>query len=280
LSNRDRILKDYLDVSEKDGWVGDDFMMNNRAKNLIQSLLGAIAFYTILPLPITWEIDLQRIARWASWIGIGLGGCLGLLDFGLSALGIPTLTRSALLVASWVFLTGGLHLDGAIDTADGLAVSDPQRRLAVMKESVTGAFGVIVAALLLLLKTAAISDLSQFRWLSFMVAAGWGRWGQIMAIALYPYLRETGKGAFHKQSLQLPQDILWGLLALIALSWLPMRQEASNWGISLAFTLIGSAIALLTGFWFNRQLGGQTGDTYGAIVEWTEALILCCLTSL
>jgi len=34
----------------------------------------------------------------------------------------------------------------------------------------------------------------------------------------------------------------------------------------------------LTGFWFYRQLGGHTGDTYGAVVEWTEALLLCLLT--
>ncbi|PHM07277.1 adenosylcobinamide-GDP ribazoletransferase, partial [Nostoc sp. 'Peltigera malacea cyanobiont' DB3992] len=36
--------------------------------------------------------------------------------------------------------------------------------------------------------------------------------------------------------------------------------------------------ATLTGAWFNHKLGGHTGDTYGAVVEWTEALFLCVLT--
>ncbi|MFN5991847.1 MAG: adenosylcobinamide-GDP ribazoletransferase, partial [Dolichospermum sp.] len=58
-----------------------------------------------------------------------MGGILGGLDVGMNYLGIPMLTRNALLVGAWIAITGGLHLDGAMDTADGLAVGDPQRRL-------------------------------------------------------------------------------------------------------------------------------------------------------
>jgi adenosylcobinamide-GDP ribazoletransferase len=42
----------------------------------------------------------------------------------------------------------------------------------------------------------------------------------------------------------------------------------------------GMAIAWLTGAWFNHKLGGHTGDTYGAVVEWTEAFLLCLLVAL
>jgi adenosylcobinamide-GDP ribazoletransferase len=42
--------------------------------------------------------------------------------------------------------------------------------------------------------------------------------------------------------------------------------------------IVGGAIAIFTGAWFNHQLGGHTGDTYGAVVEWNEALFLCVLT--
>jgi adenosylcobinamide-GDP ribazoletransferase len=41
---------------------------------------------------------------------------------------------------------------------------------------------------------------------------------------------------------------------------------------------LGVSIGIISGYWFYRQLGGHTGDTYGAVVEWTETLFLCLLT--
>lgn len=246
----------------------------------LKSFLGAITFYTTVPLPPSWELDCQRVARWAPLLGLFLGGFLGLLDFALEGLGVPILTRSAAIVASWIALTGGLHLDGAMDTADGLAVTEPKRRLEVMGDSVSGAFGVMTAVVLLLLKTAALRDLESYRWLGLVLAAGWGRWGQVVAIARYPYLRPTGKGAFHKQAIRVPQDIFWGLIWLLGVCALQMYLDLAHWWLAIWTALVGGAIAFLTGFWFYRRLGGHTGDTYGAVVEWTEALLLCFLTTL
>lgn len=251
-----------------------------QAKQLVRSLLAAVTFYTIIKIPPHWQLNFQRISRWAPLIGLLIGGILGIFDFILSHLGMPGLTRSVIIVASWVGLTGGLHLDGVIDTADGLAVLDPKRRLAVMQDSVTGAFGVMAAAIVLLLKSAALTDLSSCRWLGLMVAAGWGRWGQVAAIAFYPYLKPTGKGAFHKQTIRLPQDLFLGVVILLGLSVFFILLEPNRWWIALVVVITGGVLALLTGFWFFRQLGGHTGDTYGAVVEWTEAFLICFLTCL
>ena len=249
-------------------------------KRLAQSFLGAVAFYTILPIPSSWKPEFRRIARWAPLVGILLGGVLGLFDFMIFRLGMPRLTQSALTVALWVALTGGLHLDGAIDTADGLAVAERQQCLKVMNDSVTGAFGVMVAGIILLLKTAALSEISGDRWFGLMAVAGWGRWGQVAAIAYYPYLKATGKGAFHKQTLQLPKDIILGLMFLLGLSGLQLGLNPSQWWIGVGTTGGGSAFSLLTGWWIGQQLGGHTGDTYGAVVEWTETFLLCLYTCL
>ena len=51
-------------------------------------------------------------------------------------------------------------------------------------------------------------------------AAGWARWGQVWAIAFYPYLRKTGKGSFHQENLRQPQDLLLGSMFAINLQWL------------------------------------------------------------
>lgn len=246
--------------------------------SVVSSFGGAMIFYTRIPLPEVWPIQFERIARWCPLIGLMSGASLGLMDWGLIWLGFPNLVRSIFIVAIAVGLTGGLHLDGVSDTADGLAVTDPERRLVVMKDSLTGAFGVMAIALVLLLKFAALSELGSERWFCLMVAMGWGRWGQVAAIAFYPYLRAEGKGAFHTETFKFPQDLLLGLFFLILFSSGFTLWQPQSWLLTLQSTLLGAAITLLTGWWFAKQLGGHTGDSYGAIVEWTEALILCGLT--
>jgi adenosylcobinamide-GDP ribazoletransferase len=243
-----------------------------------QSWLGAITFYTCIPIPMSWGLDFERIARWAPGVGLFIGVILAALDAVLQHWGMPHLTRSGIIVVSWVALTGGLHLDGVMDTADGLGVQDPKRRLEVMADSVTGAFGAMAAIALLLLKMAALTDIETDRWLALITVAGWGRWGQVVAISIYPYLKPTGKGAFHQQGIRVPIDSLWGAFLLLGVCGLPLIVREGNWELAVISAGGGCAIALLTGFWFYRQLGGHTGDTYGAVVEWTEALLLCLLT--
>lgn len=260
----DRLLRSLRQFAERQG----------------AALAAAVAFYTCLPIPLSWSLEFRGIARLAPVLGLAIGGLLGLADIGLGLLGCPVLTRSALVVAGWVGITGGLHLDGAMDTADGLAVTDPQRRLEVMADSVTGAFGAIAAVVILLLKTAALADLDRSRWLILMGVAAWGRWGQLVAIARYPYLKAVGKGAFHKDLTYSPFDLLPGVLLLAGLSGLEIWLHPDRWLVAVGLMLGGSAIAILTGTWLNYRLGGHTGDTYGAVVEWTEALLLCLVVAL
>lgn len=247
-------------------------------KKLFFSFCTSVIFYTIIPLPFKWTGEWSRIARWSPVIGLVIGGLLGILTSVLSFCGLPVLTRSVIVVAIWVGATGGLHLDGAMDTADGLSVTSSEKRLEVMRDSATGAFGAIAAIVILLLKTVAISEISLPLWLVLMFAAGWGRWGQVMAIALYPYLRETGKGAFHKANMGLPQDILLGLIVLLGFSSLFFWWGFLSWWQAVLSALTSMALALICGYYFYLRLKGHTGDTYGAVVEWTEALILCWLT--
>lgn len=240
--------------------------------------MAAITFYTCIPIPIQ-NLEFPGVARCASLVGLIVGGILGIFDIGLQFVGVPVLTTSALVVAGWIILTGGLHLDGVMDTADGLAVQDRHRRLQAMSDSATGAFGAMAAIALILIKTAALTELHTDRWLVLMAACGWGRWGQQLAILQYPYLKPAGKGAFHKAAIRSYWDLLPSLLLLLGVSALPILLNSDRLS-SLYMAFGGIAISFLAGAWFNRQLGGHTGDTYGAVVEWTEAFYLCLLTSI
>ena len=251
-----------------------------KLQRLVSQLGGAIAFYTCLPIPHAWPLEFARIARWAPLIGLLIGASLGLADELLQLVKMPILTRSAVIVGFWILLTGGLHLDGAMDTADGLAVPNPERRLEVMADSRTGAFGVMAAIAIFTLKTSALANLESHRILALMAVAGWGRWGQLVAIAQYPYLKPAGKGAFHKATIQLPWDFLPGLMLLLSLAEIQFLLDSTQWLLAIVTIVRGSAFAFGIGAWLHHKMGGHTGDTYGAIVEWTEALMLCCLTPL
>ncbi|MGB3651682.1 MAG: adenosylcobinamide-GDP ribazoletransferase, partial [Rivularia sp. (in: cyanobacteria)] len=107
-------------------------------KKQVLNAIASIIFYTSIPMPYIEKLDFAEVARYAPAIGVIIGVILGLVDIVTNWLGIPVLTRSALVVASWIAITGGLHMDGAMDTFDGLAVMDKERRLEVMSDSATG----------------------------------------------------------------------------------------------------------------------------------------------
>jgi len=241
-------------------------------KSLWQEWLGAVIFYTCLPLPPRCPIKLAGAAKWCPGVGVLIGGLLFGADWLLDLLYLPRLVQGVLLVALWLGLTGGLHLDGAMDTADGLGVRDPQRRLAVMADSRSGAFGVMAAIVILLLKVSALA--SSTMPFSVLWAAVWGRVAQVWAIARYPYLKPTGTGQIHKVSCRVPWDF-WpsGLVLSLMSVILPL-----SLGQLLYLHSLGLLLMLLVPAWFYHQVGGHTGDTYGAVVEWIEALMLVGLS--
>jgi adenosylcobinamide-GDP ribazoletransferase len=242
---------------------------------------AALIFYTCLPLRPQGVLDFRGIAAYAPLIGILIGSMIGSLDLVLGIIKpAPELIylRSLLTILFGLIITGGLHLDGAMDTADGLAVTDPNRRLEVMSDSNTGAFGAIAAIVILLSKIIALEAIKDHRFWILAIVGAWARWGQLRAIMAYPYLKEVGKGKFHQEDLHHWQ--VWLMAILLTLGNFVIAYICQSIYLGISLTVIGFSFAWIIGAWFNRQLGGQTGDTYGAIVEWTEALSLVAIAYL
>jgi len=227
-----------------------------------------------------------RIARFAPWIGLVLGGLQALLWW-LPAGWLPAPARLALVMALGLGLTGGLHHDGALDTADGLAAG-PRRRLEAMADSRVGAAAVQAAVQLVLLRAAALACLVLAPpllggWL-LLWAAFWGRLAPLPAMAFHPYLRPGGSAAFHRQHWRgLRRELGPSLLALAVLMPLGGLLALPPPGPWLG--LLGVLPACWVPWWLGRRLGGHSGDSYGASVEWTETLALLlmglavCLTA-
>ena len=208
-----------------------------------------------------------------------IGGLLAIADSLLMLLQFPLPVTSTLVVAFSIALTGGLHVDGVMDTADGLAVPNTSRRLAVMSDSRMGAFGGMAAVILILLKVLALAAITEHRGFVLVLTSMWGRWAQQWAIARYPYLKKEGKGAFHKAALPKPFYTLPGLFVLFSLTGLLWLSHMISAELALRTSISGLVMSILTNAYFFKQLGGHTGDTYGAVIEWTEAFFLCSLSA-
>ena len=246
----------------------------------LRDLAGAWIFYSVLPAWPWPEPRFRRIARFAPWVGAVLGGLQGLLWWGLEGR-VPPLAQVALVLVAGLLLTGGLHMDGAMDTADGLAAGE--RLLEAMDDSRVGASGAQALALLLLLRTAALATLATAAPLALPWAALWGRVAPLVAMARFPYLRPGGSAAFHREHWAgLAVELRPTALLVVPLIVMSLIQGAgAGWvlpgsGAAMAVLagLAGLLPALVVPLWLGRRLGGHSGDSYGACVEWTEALAL------
>jgi adenosylcobinamide-GDP ribazoletransferase len=243
----------------------------------LRDLAGAWIFYSVLPAWPGLTPRFLRIARFAPWIGAVLGGLQGLLWWRLQGQA-PPLAQVCLVLAAGLWLSGGLHMDGAMDTADGLAAGE--RLLEAMADSRVGASGVQAMVLVLLLRSAALAWLGPLAPLALVWAAVWGRLAPLIAMAHFPYLRERGSAAFHRRHWAgLTVELRPGLLLLLALALLTWSLRGAE-VLSLGRALLGLLPALLVPVALGRRLGGHSGDSYGACVEWSESLALLLMAAL
>ncbi len=232
----------------------------------------ALTFLTVLPWRGLGQVGPQDLARslfWFPWVGLILG--LGFWA-GLGGLRIifPPAAAAALLLALTVLATRGLHLDGLADTVDGLGGGKtPQERLAIMKDSRLGAFGGVSLFLALLLKFAFF-----LAWAEKGIGPGLilfpilSRWGMVFLAYLSPYARPEG-GLGQAMTAGVSGNVLLGAtLSALALALLTT-------GAPGMILLVAAAAAVwLLSLYFQKKLGGVSGDVLGAANEILEILVL------
>ena len=247
----------------------------------LRDLAGAWVFYSLLPGWPGVNPGFERIARFAPWIGLVIGGLQAGLWLLLQAIGWSVVATVPVLIAFALWVTGGLHLDGVMDTADGLAAG-VNRRLEAMEDSRVGASGVLALILVLLLQFSALVALAEHctRWMPFVLlsAAFWGRCAPLWAVLRFPYLKADGTAGFHRSSAKGLREWTPALVVVVA-----CLLGACWRGVGLPVLLIGAAGFCISGLVAERlghRLGGHTGDSYGASVVWTETLLLVVLALL
>ena len=234
-------------------------------------LLAALQFLTILPVKRNFtNAQMGRATAYFPVIGLIIGAILLGLHYLLDFL-LPGGVVNALLLATLVILSGGLHLDGLADTIDGLAGHrTPEHRLEIMHDSRIGGIGAVGLFMVLIIEYVALNSIPG-KWMPFslLLAPTVSRWAMVNSIFAYPYARPEGLGKAFKQGVT-QRELLIASLVTLALAVI-LFQWAGLVIIATVFIIINGAA-----LYFKRQLGGLTGDTYGAINE--IALITVLLT--
>ncbi|MFC5648517.1 adenosylcobinamide-GDP ribazoletransferase [Paenibacillus solisilvae] len=253
--------------------------------NQLQAAGAAFQLITRIPIPVLIPFTPPVLARSSVYyplVGTVIGGILAGAGWLLFTY-VPAMPAAVLLLILWAALSGALHLDGLMDTADGvLSHRSRERMLEIMKDSRVGAMGVIAAVFVLLFKFALLASLlGQEMWLHtalyLAAACGWSRLWLVWAMIGWPMAR-PGEGMAsmfaevrvrHAAAATLVQLVLvLGIGLLLGLAWGDvLNQLAVQAGLTL---ITGSVVS----GWLCRKLGGLTGDTYGALNEVIESVLL------
>ena len=234
----------------------------------MKGLGTAIGFLTIFPVGPWGKGSMGYAPAWFPLVGLGLGGILAGLDY-VAGLALPPLVVGALLLAALLVLTRALHTEGFLDSCDGLLGGfTPEKRLAIMRDSHVGAFAVIGCVALLLLKWGLLVSIpGGVRTGLLVLFPCLSRLGLLFTISGFKYAREEGMGtafqagggwwrvAFGSATAAAAGALLLGVAGPVLLGAAVLVSLGLGWGVS-------------------RMLGGMTGDTYGAVNEVGEVIVL------
>ena len=239
--------------------------------------LYALQFLTIISIPWRREVSPEELGRSAGYFPV-VGLIIGLVLVGLDwlfGLILPSAVANALLIVSLVVITGVLHLDGFVDTCDGIAGhKTAEDRWRVMHDSRVGGFGIVGIVLLLLVKYVSLNSIPLPLMMTTLVLMPViSRWATVYAIFAYPYAKPSGLGKAFKQGTNWLRFTMATLIALVVVVGL-----AQLVGLAIMFLIWVMAVAVAA--YLKGKFSGLTGDTYGAINEVTEVGVLILVTLL
>jgi len=241
----------------------------------MKGFLRALSFLTILP----FGQSLSGEDRELAW-SMAFFPCVGLLIGLILALGcylfsflFPMALTLWLTIGLLVVLTGGLHLDGLADTADGLASRGTKEKiLEVMRDSRIGSFGVISLILLVGAKYLALSQISNSSIpYSLILMTVMGRGSMVLVCFRSAYAR-SGQGL----AKPFAENLGYGEMALSSVSAFVIALLVMGIKGILVFFGVG-LFSLGYRHFFSKKLSGVTGDILGAANELSELLSLILL---
>ncbi len=256
----------------------------------MKQLAIAFQFLTIIPIKVKGEVSGSDLSRSAVFFPV-VGAFQGLLAACAASIFIIIFTAeitAGLVLVVLILSNGGFHLDGVADTFDALAVKssgneagDREKRLSVMKDSSTGAIGVIAIVLVILLKLLFIKDLALstpaalFPLLFLMPV--FSKWAMVPALCHGTAARKDGLGKIFVDSVGI-STVVSSFLFLMLFCFLALLfsglHRATALALYFSLSVLLYLLSLLTVRFCKKKFGGLTGDNFGAISEISEIFFL------
>ena len=243
--------------------------------DILSSIVIAFAFFTIIPMPlIDWT---GRRMKFVPLMMPLVGLINGLIVFGiftlLTALDYSAFFKAVIMCLYSIVFTGGLHIDGLMDTADAyFSRRDKVRKLEIMKDSNVGAFAVLTLVIVLLLKVAFLNELfTQNHKSSILIIfiPIISRLLQSSMLYLFSPAKPDGLARMYGALDKRFSLTLFGLLLLLGGLFVVLVGVKS-------LLLIGVVLIYYALFYLSskKQFGGITGDLLGAFLEISELIML------
>jgi adenosylcobinamide-GDP ribazoletransferase len=241
-------------------------------------LMTAVGFLTRLPVP----FGHTRLAEavWAFPVaGAIVGGLAGAVLWGALALDLPAWTAALLAVLAATALTGALHEDGLADCADGFwGGHDPARRLAIMRDSRIGSYGVLALIGSVGLRVSLLAPLAAFWgaqpvWMMLIAVHALSRAPLPAAMAALRPASPTGLAAMAGR----PGGFGVLFAAVLAILFAALALNVTPVWMPLLLLAGAAAAAALTGLLARAKIGGLTGDVLGAMEQTAQTACLALL---
>ncbi len=240
----------------------------------------AFGFLTRLPGPFSLSAasgELGRALRLAPLVGLVVGVCGALVTWiAVGGLGMPPLPAALLTIGATIWITGALHEDGLADVADGFGGAfERSRKLAIMRDSRIGTYGVLALILSIGLRAAALAALTGPEVASAVLIAAHCLSRGLLPLVMLVLVPARDDGLAAAAGRPGPADALTGLLLGLLLAAL-----AAGSVMALSLGLAALVAAAVTGLIALRQIGGYTGDVLGAVQQTSEIAVLIAAAAL
>lgn len=240
-------------------------------KMLWNNFKVAFAMYSKIPMPpADWEKESMKYAMcFFPWVGLAIGILEAVFWNVLEFFSAGSLFRSAVMVLIPVLVTGGIHLDGFLDTMDALSSwREKERRLEILKDSHAGAFAVIMGGVWFAAALGAAGEITRRVLPAFCCLFWISRCFSALSVLWFPNANPKGTAAaFGKQAQR--RTVTAVLVVYLVLSGLFL-------GWVHPFLITAEAVAALVWLYYRRMsekyFGGITGDLAGWFVSVCEVI--------
>ena len=246
-----------------------------RAKRNASDFLSAIQFLTRIPTPnVAYDSNsLSRSVKFFPVVGLLIGSAAAVVHQLLTP-HLPRLATALLVIVFLAAVTGCLHEDGLADTADGFGGgSNREQILVILKDSRLGSYGGVALTLSLLARILFLSSIPLPHVPQYLIAAHvLCRWTTLPLSYCLSSARSKQNAAASSQGARIAglttrDSLLIGSFFTIATCVWLVRTHA------VAPLIATIVVTFLSGLYYQRKIGGVTGDCFGATNQLAEIAV-------